>query len=80
MAKVQTVVTAKDTGERLTPKEAIVFSTRVDSGSADVELKPEQEFQKMIGFGGAFTEAAAYTLSRLSLRNGQRLFTAIFIR
>ncbi len=66
MAKVQTVVTAKDTGERLTPKEAIVFSPRMGSGAADVELSPELEFQKMIGFGGAFTEAAAYTLSRMS--------------
>lgn len=48
MTKVQTVVTAKDTGERLTPRDTIVFSTTAGSGSADVELKPEQEFQRMI--------------------------------
>ncbi|MFF2019153.1 glycoside hydrolase family 30 beta sandwich domain-containing protein [Paenibacillus sp. NPDC058177] len=66
MTTVQTVVTAKDTGERLSKVDGIEFKSREGSVAAQVELKPEESYQKMIGFGGAFTEAAAYTLSRLS--------------
>ncbi|MGN7764716.1 glycoside hydrolase family 30 protein [Paenibacillus sp. 22594] len=66
MTKARTVVTARDTGERLSPGEAIVFRARTTEEHADVQLQPEREFQQMLGFGGAFTEAAAYTLSRMS--------------
>lgn len=66
MTIVQTIVTAKETGERLSRKEGLAFKVRAGNEAADVELKPELEFQKMLGFGGAFTEAAAYTLSRMS--------------
>ncbi|MRN55405.1 glycoside hydrolase family 30 protein [Paenibacillus monticola] len=66
MTIVHTIVTAKETGERLSRKEGLAFKLRAGSEAADVELKPELEFQKMLGFGGAFTEAAAYTLSRMS--------------
>lgn len=66
MPTVQTVVTAKNTDERLSPKNGIVFKVRDGNNPADVELRPERGYQTMIGFGGAFTESAAYTLSRLS--------------
>ncbi|MBY0014519.1 glycoside hydrolase family 30 protein [Paenibacillus typhae] len=66
MVTVQTVVTAKETGERLSRREALVFGQKGSGQTADIQLHPEQEFQRIIGFGGAFTEAAAYTLSRMS--------------
>ncbi|MDD3711862.1 MAG: glycoside hydrolase family 30 protein [Candidatus Izemoplasmatales bacterium] len=37
-----------------------------------------KKYQKIIGFGGAFTEAACYTLSRLSLQQQNRLMEAYF--
>ncbi|WP_339221871.1 glycoside hydrolase family 30 protein [Paenibacillus sp. FSL H8-0332] len=66
MFTVQTVVTAKDTGDRLSSKDGIQFSAEGAAAKADIVLHPEQAFQTIIGFGGAFTEAAAYTLSRMS--------------
>ncbi|AIQ50426.1 glycoside hydrolase family 30 protein [Paenibacillus sp. FSL R7-0331] len=66
MVTVQTVLTAKETGERLSRREALVFGQKDSGQTADIQLQPEQEFQSIIGFGGAFTEAAAYTLSRMS--------------
>jgi glucosylceramidase len=35
------------------------------AGSGELQIVPHEQFQTMIGFGGAFTEAAAYTLSRM---------------
>ncbi|WP_151735680.1 glycoside hydrolase family 30 protein ['Paenibacillus yunnanensis' Narsing Rao et al. 2020] len=65
MAKVQTVLTAKDTDHRLSLQQAIEFKVATAGAKADVTLYPEEEYQTIIGFGGAFTEAAAYTLSRI---------------
>jgi len=36
------------------------------------------KYQKIIGFGGAFTEAACYTLSKLSKENQSKLLNAYF--
>ena len=66
MSKAQTILTAKNTGERLSPQPGIVFSVKAPSQQADIVLQPEVGYQKMLGFGGAFTESAAYTLSRMS--------------
>jgi glucosylceramidase len=66
MPTVQTVVTAKYTEERLSPKQGLSFSTKAEEAQPDIVLDPEMSYQTMIGFGGAFTESAAYTLSRMS--------------
>lgn len=66
MPTIQTVVTAKDTGERLSPSSGVSFTSMTVEHQADIVLQPEVTYQTMQGFGGAFTEAAAYTLSRMS--------------
>lgn len=66
MTAIRTVITAKDSGQRLAPADTIGFTARPEDRTADLHLSPETEYQKIIGFGGAFTEAAAYTLSRIS--------------
>lgn len=66
MTTVQTVITSKDTGERLSQTAGIQFKAAAANTAVNVKLNPEQTYQKMIGFGGAFTEATAYTLSRLT--------------
>lgn len=43
-----------------------------------ISLNSENKFQKIIGFGGAFTESACYTLSRLSKENQEKLLNAYF--
>lgn len=65
MANWSKVLTARDSGERLTSQGQIVSVSSGLERSA-IKLDPEQQFQTIIGFGGAFTEAAAYTLSRMS--------------
>lgn len=62
-------VTARDTRERLAARPAAVLragaSAPTTTNLATVTLNPQQTYQTVEGFGGAFTEAAAYTLSRM---------------
>ncbi len=62
MKKIRIIQTAKDTGDRLTERSAVMPEV---AASAKIVLKPERTYQKVLGFGGAFTEAAAYTYSRM---------------
>lgn len=66
MKRVQTVITAKDTGERLNICAGGTFRAKGQGEQAAIELDPSKAYQTIIGFGGAFTEASAYTLSRIT--------------
>ena len=66
MKYVKMIVTAKDSGERLSEKEDLLLLSRVLGEVAELEIDPSITYQSIVGFGGAFTEAAAYTLSRVS--------------
>ncbi len=43
-----------------------------------ITLNPEQKFQTITGFGGAFTEASAYLLNKLSTENRKKIIDAYF--
>jgi len=43
-----------------------------------IVLNPEKEFQTILGFGAAFTDAACYTFNRLSPSERERLFHELF--
>ena len=43
-----------------------------------ISMNTKTKYQKIIGFGGAFTEAACYTLNRLSKANQEKLLKAYF--
>ncbi len=43
-----------------------------------ISIKPEQKFQKITGFGGAFTESSAYLLNKLSKPNREKVLNAYF--
>jgi glucosylceramidase len=62
LKNIRVIQTAKDTGDRLTEQSAIMPEV---IASAKIVLKPERTYQKVLGFGGAFTEAAAYAYSRM---------------
>jgi glucosylceramidase len=62
--KLRVVLTAKDTSDRLADKGLFVFEK--NSENADIKLDVNKRYQTILGFGGALTEAAAYTLSRVS--------------
>lgn len=69
MTQTKIFVTAKDTGERWSEQAPPKQAERAAGERADLELASDQTYQTILGFGGAFTEAAAYTLSRVSPEN-----------
>ncbi|WP_328515408.1 glycoside hydrolase family 30 protein [Halobacillus yeomjeoni] len=60
------IQTIKDTNDRLAEVEGLSFTEQETKGTPTVTLFPEERYQRIMGFGGAFTEAAAYTLSQIS--------------
>lgn len=64
---IKKVVTSKNTSDRLASYSAEVSNERAFEHYAQVDEK--LEYQSMMGFGGAFTEAAAVTLSKMSADN-----------
>ncbi len=67
--------TAKDSDCRLTeqPLQAVAAQPGVV-----MTLDPDTQYQEIIGFGGAFTEAAAVTFSKLSSEKQAELLRAYF--
>jgi glucosylceramidase len=75
--------TAKDTNDRLSKKADLQFghipSERFnDNRLPSIFVDDHIQYQTIIGFGGAFTEAAAYTLSKLGPQNREKVFAAYF--
>ena len=59
-------LTAKDTTDRLALKGTLSLEEKVGREGATIFVDPARQFQVVAGFGGAFTEAAAVTLQKLS--------------
>ena len=62
-------------GEKLT---LIPSSTSSEELNVKIELKPEVQYQKMTGFGGAFTESSAYLLNEIGADNRNEILNAYF--
>ncbi|HMN88502.1 MAG TPA: glycoside hydrolase family 30 protein [Saprospiraceae bacterium] len=45
---------------------------------AKITILPQEQFQTITGFGGAFTEASAYLLNQVSQENRQKILEAYF--
>ena len=59
--------------------------TRIDQFTVEdslitIDLRPDQTFQKITGFGGAFTESSAYLLNKVSKKNRDAILKAYFSR
>ena len=65
MKIIKTIRTSKNSSDRLNVVENISMSKNKDS-EAIISIDSQKTYQKMLGFGGAFTEAAAITLSKMS--------------
>jgi glucosylceramidase len=50
----------------------------VGEGDLTIQLKPDEKFQTITGFGGSFTESTAYLLDRLSPENRAKIIQAYF--
>lgn len=67
MAKWVKVLTSRDSADRLQTQGELAVQSGAGAGTGlKLKVLPEQTYQTVMGFGGAFTEAAAYTLSRIS--------------
>jgi glucosylceramidase len=76
---VQIVLSAKDTQNRLTAqKPAVLTKSDIPESAATVTLDTSKTFQTIIGFGGAFTESAAYALSKVSPEKRAEALKAYF--
>ena len=52
----------------------------IDTVQVSIKLMPEQTFQTITGFGGAFTESSAYLLNKLSKNNRDTILKAYFAK
>ena len=74
---VHIALTAKDTPARLSEQPPVVFeATRPETPA--ITIDPRKRFQKMEGFGGAFTEAAAVTWQKLPAEKQAEVMRAYF--
>ena len=70
------VYETSSSGNKLT--RIVDFSAAENKGS--ILIKPEETFQTITGFGGAFTESSAYLLNNLSKENRKKIIDAYFSR
>lgn len=76
---VKMIVTAKDTDARLTVQKPVVLSeAEAIPAGPTLEIDASKTYQTIIGFGGAFTESAAYTLSKMSPDKRAEVLNAYF--
>ncbi|MDA3943076.1 MAG: glycoside hydrolase family 30 protein [Bacteroidetes bacterium] len=68
------VIETSASGNKLTKKEI----SKVSGDKIAINLKPEEKFQNITGFGGSFTEASAYLLNQLSNENRAKVLEAYF--
>ncbi|MCP4978295.1 MAG: glycoside hydrolase family 30 protein [Maribacter sp.] len=61
-------------GNKLTALKEFVNS----ENPSQINLLPEEKYQTITGFGGAFTESSAYLLNKLSEENRQKIIDAYF--
>lgn len=76
---IRLIQTAKDTGDLLTEQEASSF--RPDTTGWEnqlINIYEDVEYQEIEGFGGAFTEAAAVTIAKLSTEKQEEIIQAYF--
>lgn len=77
-AKVYT--TAKDTDKRLTLTETLEFKPGVQPFEYEVSVfvNPNKRYQKVLGFGGAITDASSEVFAKLSPENQEEVLKAYF--
>ena len=75
---VKVIQTAQSNDNAWCEKEKIELSDSYNIEVDTVEINSDKTFQTHLGFGGAFTEAAAYTLANTSEANRKEIIEAYF--
>ena len=60
------IQSARDNGDLLKVKEPLELSSFSNENATQIKLNPNETYQTIRGFGGAFTESSAHTLSLIS--------------
>lgn len=79
MHLVKVIQTSKTTKDRLTQKQSLQLGLE-STENVTLTVNLDKTFQSIIGFGGAFTEAAAYTLARMQPQKRQEIVKKYFDR
>lgn len=69
---------ARDTDYRLSKLEPIAFEYAANFSGPSVLIDTSLKFQEILGFGGAFTEAAAVTLGKMPTQLRREILQAYF--
>ena len=64
--KAKVFLSAANQKEMLVEQPAITFAQDLETENLLINIYPEFKYQKILGFGTAFTETAAYNFSLLS--------------
>lgn len=76
--KITQFMTSKYSGERIAQKDSLPMVKASETKEGFIKIDPTVKYQEIMGFGGAFTESAAYTLSRMSNENREEVIKAYF--
>ncbi|NMH71594.1 glycoside hydrolase family 30 protein [Bacillus sp. RO2] len=78
MKKITVIQTKKDGERPWNEVNEVAWKHKEDNNDSSVKLIPEKQHQEWLGFGGAFTEAAAFNWSQLSEANKKAIINAYF--
>jgi glucosylceramidase len=79
MDKYKVYITSKDTEDRLKEYELKKFQTQGDKNIQNsVKIDTVKKYQKILGFGGALTEASAYALSKIDENEQRKILEAYY--
>jgi glucosylceramidase len=72
--------TAKDTDKRLTLTDELIFEPGIQPFETETAIfvNPQKRFQKILGFGGAITDASSEVFAKLSDETQEELLKAYF--
>ena len=77
--RVEVIVTARDTADRLSPQPPLRLTpVQTPPAGTTLQVDASKTYQGIVGFGGAFTEAAAYALSQVSPEKRAEALRAYF--
>jgi glucosylceramidase len=76
--EMKIIQTAKNTGDRFSDKGKLGFTDKQAMETNVLKLYPNQKYQSFMGFGGAFTEAAAFTLAQISEEDRKSIIDSYF--
>ena len=77
MSKYKVYVTAKNTDDRLKEYDLERFIVE-NKGENEIDVDINKKYQKILGFGGALTEASAYALAKLDKEDRKKVLESYY--